>query len=401
MRVNNINLSFRANKMSNAQAKYIEKNLQKAKSVDIFCHEDTDVDGATSAMVMSDYLAKKGISSNIILSQNLSLLKLRNYNYNFIQASNYKKNNDTDTALCVDFSAKGRILPKTVEELEKFDNTLGFDHHRGIDVVDGNYVYINYPLEEGEHVKPVVGFYVDSSAKSATSVLYRFFEALGEEPSDEMNFDMFYGMIDDCAKRNFVKCDGEKGTITPTNDLKEDKHAYEIFKNLESKMSKEQIAQIAKKVDIISSLSHREEQFRKSLINRLQYSPNGHIAYVEIASDDKEWAKLGADNTRTSTILNRFRQDALANKFHEEKLQDVKTVITFYRADDKYRMSLHSKEPTLLEFFKYIDKNSKTQLTDSMGGHRQRAGGKISTTNPKVCHEWVCDIVGCDEFYNE
>ncbi|MBQ2984305.1 MAG: hypothetical protein IJD57_05870 [Candidatus Gastranaerophilales bacterium] len=400
MRVNNINLNFRANKMSSAQAKYIDKNLQKAKSVDIFCHEDTDVDGAASAMVMSDYLKQKGISSNIVLSQNLSLLKLRNYDYNFIQAKNYKKNNETDTALCVDFSAKGRILPQTVGEIEKIPNKLGLDHHRGIDIVDGNYVYINHPLKDDEHVKPVVSFYVDSSAKSATSVLYRFFEALGEEPTDDMNYDMFYGLVDDCAKRNFVKCDGEKGTIVPTKDLIEDEHAYEVFKKLENKLTSEQIAQIAKKVDIISSLSHREEQFRKSLKNRLQYSPNGHIAYVEIASDDKEWAKLGADNTRTSTILNRFRQDALANKFNDEKLCNVKTVITFYRADDKYRMSLHSKEPTLLEFFKYIDKNSTTQLTDSMGGHRQRAGGKINTTNPKACHEWVLDIVNCDEFYN-
>ena len=403
MKINRIALNFKANKMPSQQAKYLDTRLKNAKKVDIFCHEDTDADGATSAMVMSDYLKEKGIDSRIVLSQNLGLLKLRDYSYNFIQAKNYKKQRDVDTALCVDFSSKGRLLPKVYNEFQKIPNKLGIDHHRGIDIVDGNYVYINSPLndEEQQHIKPVVDFYVDSSAKSATSIIYRFFEALDGDIDSHKAYDLFYGFADDCAKRNFVKCDGLKGTIEPTFELLADKNSYEIFNKLKSKLTNEDVSKIARNVDVLSSLNTKERKFDKSLKDKILLSPNGHIAFVEIPSDDKTWEKLGGDNVRTSTILNRFRQDVLSNKFNDPKLENIKTVIVFYRANDTYRMSLHSKEPTLLKFFKYVDKHSKTQLTSSMGGHRQRAGGKIDITDANTCHEWVMDIINCDKFYNE
>ena len=96
MKINsNYNLKFRANIISKIQAEHIKTRLENAKSVDIFCHDDTDVDGAASAVVMSDYLSKKGIKSKIILSQNLSLLKLRDYKHDFIQAKHYKKDKKT------------------------------------------------------------------------------------------------------------------------------------------------------------------------------------------------------------------------------------------------------------------------------------------------------------------
>ena len=220
------------------------------------------------------------------------------------------------------------------------------------------------------------------------------FEALNESIDSEQAYSLMFGLVDDSAKKGYIICDGVKGKITPTNKLLDDKNALEVYLSLEEKLDDEQIKKISQAIDLMSNLTFEEESFKNSLYEKIKYSPNGKIAYVEISPDDKEWKKLGGDTTRTSTILNRFRQEVL------KKFNDVEVAITFYEAEGKYRLSAHSKTPTLLDFYNYIEKTRIPEFTKNAGGHKDRGGGKIYTTNPEVCHKWVQDIISCDDFYN-
>ena len=192
MKINYTNINFKAKKMSVKQADYIDNILKKSKDVDIICHETTDRDAANSALAMYDYLEQQGITARIILSQNLESLTLRNKNANIIQAKNLEDNSEPDTVLCVDFSAKERVAPNVLKHMEKANNIVGFDHH-----IDAN--IIENPNEITPDITP---FYVDTTAKSATSVIYRFFEALDENISKETAYDLFFGLISDCNKKD-------------------------------------------------------------------------------------------------------------------------------------------------------------------------------------------------------
>ena len=151
-----------------------------------------------------------------------------------------------------------------------------------------------------------------------------------------------------------------------------------------------------KNVDIISSLNPEQKAFRESLEDRMNFSKNGKIAYIEIPSDDEEWKKLGGDNTVTSTILNRFRTGVLNNP----KYDNVKMVFTFYEANGAYRMSAHSKDCSLLDYFKHVENNAWPNFTKISGGHANRAGGGIMDSRPEICHNWVQKIVSCEDFFD-
>ena len=194
---------------------------------------------------------------------------------------------------------------------------MGFDHHSEVDIANGNYMQLRRTLLDNECVTSKVDFYSDTTAKSATSVIYRFFEALGEEIDNPKAYDLFLGLADDATKKGLVKCDGARGIIEAQDKLIKDKNAYEIYQNLKDKLTQEQVSKIAKTIDLMSSLTSEQKEFKNSLQDRTKLSQNGTIAYVEISPDDEEWKSLGGDNTITSTILNRHRQSILSSEKYE------------------------------------------------------------------------------------
>ena len=378
MKINYTNINFKAKKMSVKQADYIDNILKKSKDIDIICHETTDRDAANSALAMYDYLKQQGINARIILSQNLESLTLRNKNANIIQAKNLEENSKPDTVLCVDFSAKERVAPNVLEHIKKANNIVGFDHH-----IDAN--IIENPNEITPDITP---FYVDTTAKSATSVIYRFFEALDENISKETAYDLFFGLISDCNKKGLIHCDGIKGEINETEELIQDKNAYEIYLKLKEKISDEDISDIARKIDIITNLTDDEKEFYKSLYKKIKFSKNQEIAYVMIPPDDTTWKKLGGDNTTTSSILNQFRRDIL------RKYKNTKIAVAFYEANGTYRASFHSKEKNLEDLY-ILSKDKIKEKGFTIGGHNNRGGAKILSTEPDICEKWAKEIINC------
>ncbi len=384
MKINNSNINFKAYKMSKKQARHIDNMLRKSSKIDIICHESTDRDSANSALAMADYLEQQGKNARIILSQDLKSLTLRTQNKNIIQAKNLKDDETPETVVCVDFSQKNRIAPNVYSYIKKSSKIIGLDHHIGSNISSDSVVLTQEENNEAEN--KISSFYIDTTAKSATSIIYRFFEAMDKEISKDTAYDLLFGLISDCSKKGLVKCDGEKGTIKVNKEMTQDINAYEIYKKLISMLSLEEISDIAKKIDIMSSLSPKEKAFSNSLYEKLKYNADNTIAYVEIPPNDPTWKELGGDNTTTSTILNRFRQNVL------QKYDNIKTVFTFYEANNTYRLSVHSKEKNLKQFYDCALRNIKSN-NFSIGGHEDRGGGKINSTDEKTCRNWVQNII--------
>lgn len=388
MKINHSNTAFLANKIPQKQAQYFNNALKNSKHVDIVCHESTDRDSANSALAIYDYLESLGIGARIILSQNPKSLGIKDGNKNIIQAANIKMQSTPDTVLCVDFSATDRITKDALSYVKQAKSILCMDHHDGMNFTDHDYTYITGEIKNPENSETVSSFYIDTSAKSTTSIVYRFFEALGKEISNETAYELFSGLADDCSKRGLVKCNGSEGTIVPDKKLAQDKNAFEVFNCLYSKLTQEQIKQISSQIDIMSNLNEEESNFYNSLYERVKFAKNGKIAFVEILPDDKEWEKLGKDNSRTSRIMNRFRQNLLKDK-------DIETAIVFYSTNDAYRLSIHSSKNQLNEFYNRAHENIKNYDGFSIGGHNDRGGGKIASLDNGTCHHFVQEIIKC------
>ena len=382
MKILNNNLQFCAKKIPHKKASYIDSELNKVKTADIICHNMTDKDSANSALLIWDYLNTKGINSRIIMQQKTpELLGLRTLDCNIVQMLDSKKINEVspDIVFCVDFSDQKRVKPNINRHINKAQKVFGFDHHHGANIITS---------------KDSNLFYVDETAKSTTSVIYRYFEALGQEITNEQAYDIFLGLVDDSTKRGAMSCNGKTGEIALKKEFINDENAFEIYSKVKEKLTETQIKEVAKSVDLASNLNEAQQAFKDSLKDKIKLSENGKIAYVEISPNDPEWKEVGGDNTVTSTILNRFRREILASK----EYQDVEIVITFYEANGNYRLSAHTKKPILLDFYKYVENKKIEDFTKNAGGHPTRGGGGISTLNEKECHEWVEKIISCDDF---
>ena len=390
MNLSNSSIEFTANRMSKAQAQFVDRELRKAKNVDIICHDTTDKDAANSALAMWEYLNNIGVHSRIIISQkNPKLLNLRTYNFNIVQSNDKDEIEKVkpDIAFCVDFGSEKRISPIVYEHILKAPKIMGFDHHKDLDIAKDGYIQFQEPIENSQNILSSAPFYSDNSAKSATSVIYRYFEALDKKFSKDIAYDLFFGFISDCNKKGLVVCDGNKGTIIACDELKKDKNAYEIYQNLRKMLTDEDISFMAKKIDIMADLTDEEKSFSDSLYKKINFSKNGKVAYVAIAVDDEEWKSLGEDNIRTSAILNNFRRNVL------KLYPDVKVALVFYKAEGAYRISIHSKDFNLDEFYDYAKDNIDFDF--SLGGHSDRGGGKLSSLDIDTCNGWIEKIVDC------
>ena len=203
---------------------------------------------------MYEYLKQKGIETRVIISKNINELNPINQKEGLILDKEFSETKPEDkTILCVDFSSKTRGASNVQEYIENADDILCLDHHKDPDISD---------------------IYIDTSAKSATSVIYRLFESLNEEITNEQAFRLLTGFVSDCSKKSLLVCDSKKGTIKLSEQLKNDKNAYEIYLNLIKKLDSKQIAEIIKKEDKMANLTPEQQDFSNSLDDKLCFSKN-------------------------------------------------------------------------------------------------------------------------------
>ena len=392
MKINADTTAFKANKMTYPQAKLLNSALLDSKHVDIICHDSTDDDSANSALLMWEYLNQKGIESRIILSGDVNKIHIRNKDANIEEAESLDKNQPADTVLCVDFSSIGRMQKNTIGLLQNASKVLCIDHHGQQDLFGDDCIEITKNLDITELPEDTSLHYIDTSAKSATSVIYRFFEALNQDISRNQAFDIMSGFISDGVKKGIIECDGKSGQILLSEKFINDDNASEIFAKLVQKLSPDDMQQIAKNVDIMSNLTPDEIKFYNSLNDKVKFTDDKKVAYIEIPQDDKTWESLGGDNPETSTILNRFRKNILRNMGNS----GLKYAVVFYPSKDMYRLSIHSNTNNLNDFYNNAITRFRYRFNDfSIGGHRSRGGGKIVPYDKDDCQRFSRDIIDC------
>lgn len=370
----NFGLNFKANIMPKNQAKHIDNVLRSGKSVDIFCHTISDEDSFNSATTFYNYLQKEGIKPRIIVSGGETNYRYDTEKYNILQAKDVNEQTQkSDTALCVDFSSPERLNPNVLNHLYKYtaNSVVGLDHHDDANIHPSyNYITESYDKNNTPQLE-AKNYYIDSSAKSNSSVVYRFFEALGKKLDKDSAKSLLIGLRDDTGK-NICALD--------TNTL-------EIKNKLTSKLSKEDLKEIDKYFDDKIALNDDEIAFKNSLNERTKYSSNGKFAYLVISEGDKQWEDLGKNTEKTTSILRNYQKDILANN------KNIEAVGVFYPCNDNntYKMSLTSNKNYAKKIVDFAKENYNRNLM--AGGHPDRCGGTIYTNNPEVQENWINTFV--------
>jgi len=239
-------------------------------------------------------------------------------------------------------------------------------------------------------------YYVDTTAKSCSAVLYRFFKAINQPISKEQLRSVFCGMSDDMNKNRIVKfLNDSKLKYTPK--IQSDDNTREVYDEVSSKLDESEKKEIISHLDVMSKLSEKEKSFYKRLFRDIKLSDNKKFAYVEIAPDDPQWLELGDENKTTSSMLREFRVNVLENdpedseigKDLHEKLKDVQAVAAFYSntKENIYKISIHTNNDYAKKYNDYIRENLCSNLT--AGGHANRGGGRIFSLDNEKCHEWA------------
>ena len=369
------NVSFKANVMPKNQAQHIDNILHSGKSVDIFCHSISDEDTFNSATAFYNYLKQEGINARIIASGGKTNFGYDTSKYNIIQANDINENTKkADVALCVDFSSKDRLNTNVYKHLQKYDTSkiVGIDHHDDKNKLHPNFNQITKVYEKNQVPElEAKNYYIDSSAKSNCGIIYRFFEALGKKPDKEISKALYTGFYDDTAK--------SKGEL--------DKNSKEVKAKLSSALNLFDIAKIKKHFIEKTMLTKDEKAFAENLQNRIQYSQNGKMAFIEIKNDDEEWNNIGRNTEKASIILGKFRKETL------DKNKNLDSVAVFYPCSDgeTYKMSITSNNDYAMKIVNYAKEHYSNDII--AGGHPERCGGTVVTSNPIEQHNWVSYFV--------
>lgn len=378
--------NFTANVMPKNCAEYIDNKLKTAKTVDIFCHSSTDEDSFNSAKAMYSYLNSQGVKPRIIVSNGKECFNYDAKKYNILQADEVnEKTKKADMALCVDFSAKSRATSSNIlNYINNYgENLVGFDHHNNEDKITQNYNQITQSYAKNQ-TKPVLenkNFYIDSSAKSNCAIISRFFDAINHKTTKEEGQSLLAGMLDDTMKDGFTKISstGQIEVSDKTNDCGNTKTVMNKVLSVLTDIDKMGVfSHFAEK----SKLTDKEINFQKTLKNRTQYSANGKFAYLEIQQGDKEWENLGRDTVRTKQVLGNYRKEMLSDK-------NVEAVAVFFPTNQKdtYKMSILTNK----DYAKQIIDDIKTTKYPELvaGGHDDRSGGTLNSSDKDACHNWV------------
>lgn len=383
----NTNIGFRAkpipmNILNKTKSELLNKDV---RNIDIYCHASADEDTINSAKVFADWLTSKGKKVSICTPENeIKELYINTQKYNLKYS-----NTIPDKSIVLDFNAKERLSDKYKDLFykNKPENIIGYDHHT--------------PTSS----KLKGDFYIDDSAKSCCGILTRFFDGLGIKLSKKARKSLYCGMVSDYKKSGLVKITSENGkyTITKTEKLLNDKNSQEVFDKLDSSLTNEEKNRVYKHLDPLSRLNHDEKLLRKRLFADLKVSPNGKMAYVVVPPDDILWQKVGMDTPKTSEILKDLRVKVSENSQNvsqlsneqKNKMKNVDTVIAFYRKDDEYRMSIHSRSNSAIRLIDYVKENLNPDII--AGGHADRAGGKIDSVSKKDTMKFVNDFIKASE----
>lgn len=384
--VNFIQPSFTANVMPVNCAKHIDDKLKSAKTVDIFCHTSSDEDTFNSAKAMYSYLESNGVKPRIIVSGGKECYEYDEKKYNLLQSNKVSnKTQKADLALCLDFSSKVRVLPNVKNYLDKYgENVVGFDHHNDKDKLTKNYNHITSSYKSIQDMPPLEAknYYIDSSAQSNCAIISRFFDAIGHTPKQNESKALFCGMFDDNAKSGLVKYNPLKG-FTFSNKLEDNGNTKEIMRNTFKKLNILDKISVFKHFVDNSQLSEKEVTFQKGLNDRVQTCADGKFAYVEIKQGDKEWEELGRDTEKTKSVLGKFRNQLLKEN------KNLKAVAVFYptNLENTYKMSINSTK----DYAKRIIENIKNTTCPELvaGGHDDRSGGTINSSDADECSKWV------------
>ena len=387
MNINNQNSfirpNFTANVMPKNCAKYIANKLKSAKSVDIFCHTSSDEDSFNSAKAMYSYLKGQGISPRLVVSGGKENYQYNLNKYNIIQANDISEDTKkADMALCVDFSSPVRVGSNVLKFINSYgSNIVGFDHHNDPDIIVKDYNKITQSYAKNSiPALEAKNYYIDSSAKSNSAIISRFFEAIGHRATHEEARSLFAGMLDDTSKDGITKVNklGKVKVTEKANDLGNTK---EVMKNVLGRMRVFDKLAVLKHFADKTKLTDKEIAFSKTLNDKTQYSNNGKFAYIEISPNDKEWEDLGRDTIRSTKVLQQFRKDSL-------KKGNVDAVAVFYPTNENtYKMSLQTKG----HYAKQIIDNIKATICPNLvaGGHENRSGGTLKSLDAQKTHEWV------------
>ena len=377
--------NFTANVMPKNCAEYIDNKLKNAKTVDIFCHTSSDEDSFNSAKAMYSYLESQGIKSRIVVSNGKECYDYNTNKYNIIQASDINKNTKkADLALCVDFSATSRAVPNVAKYINSYGaNVVGFDHHNNPDKISTNYNQITQSYAKTQEMPKFESknFYIDSSAKSNCAIISRFFDAIGHKINREEGRSLLAGMVDDTLKDGFTKI-SKLGQIEVSDKTNDNGNTKTVMNNVLSNLNIFDKLNVLKHFADKSKLTDKEIKFQNTLKNRTQYSSNGKFAYLEIQQGDKDWENLGRDTIRTKTVLGNYRKQMLNGK-------NIEAVAVFFPTNEKdtYKMSIITKK----DYAKQIIDNIKTTTCPDLvaGGHDDRSGGSLASSDKQKCHEWV------------
>ena len=375
--------NFTANVMPRNCAKYIDNKLKSAKSVDIFCHTSSDEDSFNSAKAMYSYLKGQGISPRLVVSGGKENYQYDVNKYNIIQANDISEDTKkADMALCVDFSSPVRVGSNVLKFINSYgSNIVGFDHHNDPDIVVKDYNKITQSYAKNSMpALEAKNYYIDSSAKSNSAIISRFFDAIGHRATHEEARSLFAGMLDDTSKDGYTKV-GKFGKIEVTDKVNDNGNTKEVMKNILGRMRIFDKFAVLKHFTNKTKLTTKEIAFSKTLKDKTQYSNNGKFAYIEISPNDKEWDDLGRDTIRSTKVLQQFRKDSLEKG-------DVDTVAVFYPTNGNiYKMSIQTKG----DYAKQIIDNIKATTCPDLvaGGHENRSGGTLKSLDAQKTHEWV------------
>lgn len=380
---NFIRPNFTANVMPKNCAKYIDNKLKSAKSVDIFCHTSSDEDTFNSAKAMYSYLKGQSISPRLVVSGGKENYQYDVNKYNIIQANDISEDTKkADMALCVDFSSPVRVGSNVLKFINSYgSNIVGFDHHNDPDIVVKDYNKITQSYAKNSMpALEAKNYYIDSSAKSNSAIISRFFDAIGHRATHEEARSLFAGMLDDTSKDGITKVN-KLGKVKVSAKVNDNGNTKEVMKNVLGRMRVFDKLAVLKHFADKTKLTDKEIAFSKTLKDKTQYSNNGKFAYIEISPNDKEWEDLGRDTVRSTKVLQHFRKDSLEKG-------NVDAVAVFYPTNGNiYKMSIQTKG----DYAKQIIDNIKAKTCPDLvaGGHENRSGGTLKSLDAQKTHEWV------------
>ena len=91
---------------------------------------------------------------------------------------------------------------------------------------------------------------------------------------------------------------------------------------------------------------------------------------------------MGRDTVRTKTVLGNYRKKMLEDK-------NLDAVAVFFPTNDEnsYKMSILTKNDYAKQIINEIKSSTYPNLV--AGGHDDRSGGTINSSDRQTCHNWV------------